>query len=231
MHHPPQVISWYRHKTYQCPHCRHDTVAEPSRWVVFTCCNCSTRFTCFPRLQRLLRHAGVTCEVCTERHPVPVDGEPFGYLRRRHTGVGGYAPDRFEAWVYDAEEVTAHRDGVRYLNSRPSRAEAMTDLAHWRSMFGPVEDDLSSVLAVVADEEFFRYGPHVSEEHQAGFLEGVLEVYGVGALRAYLPPHPRHGQFRVDSASFAWGLIAPSGLEGIYTRTAPRALAAHAPQL
>jgi hypothetical protein len=137
---------------------------------------------------------------------------------------------QFEAWLYDTDEVTDHRDGVSYLNTRASRAEAMADLAHWRSI-GPVEDDLSLVLAVVADEEFYKYGPDATEEQQDGFLDGVLEVYGVGILRPYTAPHPRRGQFHADSDTFTWGLIAASGLEGIYTRAAPEALTPYAPQL
>ncbi|MGW1291082.1 hypothetical protein ACWD4N_48020, partial [Streptomyces sp. NPDC002586] len=105
------------------------------------------------------------------------------------------------------------------------------DLAHWRSMFGPVEDDLSPVLTVVVDEQFNKYGPDVTEEQRDAFLDGTLEVYGVGTLRAYVPPHPRRGQFYADAASFTWGLIAPSGLEGIYTSAAPKSLAAYAPHI
>ncbi|OEV07946.1 hypothetical protein, partial [Streptomyces nanshensis] len=76
-----------------------------------------------------------------------------------------------------------HRDGVRYRNTRPTRAEAMAVLAWWRSMFGPVEDDLSPVLAVVVDDEFFRYGPDTTDEQHDGFHKETLEVYGVGILR------------------------------------------------
>lgn len=227
----PQVIDWYSNKAYQCPQCRHDTVAEPSRWEVYTCCNCSTRFARFPRLQRFLRHVGIACEFCTERHPVLVDGEPFGYLRRRHSGGDTYAEHRFEAWLYDTDEITDHRDGVRYLNTRASRAEAMAELAWRRSMFGPVEDDPSPVLAVVADEDFFKYGPDATRAQQDAFLDGTPEVYGVGILRPYTAPHPRRGQFHADTATFTWGLIAPSGLEGVYTRAAPKSLASYAPRL
>ncbi|MEJ8654950.1 hypothetical protein [Streptomyces sp. MS1.AVA.4] len=226
----PVVIDWNRNKTFQCPRCRHDTVANPSSWDVYTCCNCGTRFTRFPRLQRLLRHVGITCEWCTERHPVPVDGEPFGHLRRRHAGVGTYARHQFEAWLYDTDEVTDHRDGLRYVNTRASRSEAMADLAHWRSFLGRIEDDLSPVLAVVVDDEFPKYGPETTEEQQDGFLDGTLEVYGVDILRAHTTP-PRRGQFHADAETFTWGLTSVSGLEGIYTRAAPTALAAHAPQL
>ncbi|MGW3135067.1 hypothetical protein [Streptomyces sp. NPDC001139] len=226
----PPVIDWYSNKTYQCPRCHHDTVADPSRWEVYTCCNCATRFSRFPRLQRVLRHVGVTCEVCTERHPVTVDGEPFGFLRRRHNGVGMYAQDRFEAWLYDTDGFADHRDPVRYLNTCTSRAEALAELA-WRRSIGPVEDDLSPVLAVVVDEEFNKYAPEISDTQSGNFLDGTLEVYGVGILRAYAPPHPRRGQFHADTATFTWGLIAPSGLEGLYTRAAPKSLAGHAPKL
>ncbi|OEV09205.1 hypothetical protein [Streptomyces nanshensis] len=229
------VIDWYSNKAYQCPRCRHDTVADPSSWEVHTCCNCATRFARFPRLQRFLRHVGVTCEVCTERCPVTVDGEPFGFLRRRHSGVGMYAPHPVEAWLHDTDELPDHRDGVRYRNTRPTRAEAMAVLAWWRSMFGPVEDDLSPVLAVVVDDEFFRYGPDTTDEQHDGFHKETLEVYGVGILRPYLPPHRRRGWFYADSGTFTWGLIAPAGLEGLYTRNwtgqLPEALAAHAPRI
>ncbi|MEU5044585.1 hypothetical protein [Streptomyces griseorubiginosus] len=223
------IIDWYNNKTYQCPQCHHDTVASPSRWDVYTCCNCATRFARFPRLQRFLRHVGVTCEFCTERHPVLVDGEPFGFLRRRHNGIGMYTEHQFEAWLYATDGSADHRGGVRYLNSRASRAEAVADLAWRRSMFGPIEDDPSPVLAVVADERFYKYGPDVTEEQRDAFLDGTLEAYGIGVLRAFAPPHPRRGQFHADTAT--WGLIAPSGLEGIYTRAAPKSLTAYAPQL
>jgi hypothetical protein len=226
----PPVIDWCSNKAYQCPRCRHDTVASPSRWEVYTCCNCASRFARFPRLQRVLRHVGVTCEVCTERHPVTVDGEPFGFLRRRHNGVGMYAQHQFEAWLYDTDEFADHRDRVRYVNTCASRAEAMADLA-WRRSIGPVEDDLSPVLAVVVDEEFNKYAPGISDTQADSFLDRTLEVYGVGILRAYAPPHPRRGQFHADAATFTWSLIAPSGLEGLYTRAAPKSLVAHAPKL
>ncbi|MFF8786943.1 hypothetical protein [Streptomyces sp. NPDC015125] len=225
------VIDWYRHKTFQCPQCNHDTVANPSSWEVYTCCNCGTGFARFPRLQRFLRHVGITCEFCTERHPVPVDGKPFGFLRLRHNGVGTYAQPQVEAWLHDTNEVPDHRDAVRYINTRSSRAEAMADLAHRRSFLGHAEDDLSPVLAVVADEEFDTYGPDLTEEQQDGFRDGTLAAYGVGILRPYLAPHRRRGQFYAETDSFTWSLTAPSGLEGIYTQQAPGVLAPHAPQL
>ncbi|MGW1288395.1 hypothetical protein ACWD4N_33120 [Streptomyces sp. NPDC002586] len=226
------VINWNSNTSFACPRCNHDTVANPSKWEVYTCCNCATRFARFPRLQRFLRHVGVTCEFCTERHPVPVDGQPFGFLRRRHNGAGMYAEHQVEAWLYDTDEIPNHRDGVRYRSTRSTRADAMADLAHWRSMFGPVEDDLSPVLAVVADEKFDKiYGPGLTDEQTHQLIDGTLEVYGVGILRAYTAPHPQRGQFYADADTFTWGLIAPSGLEGIYTQAAPEPLAAHAPQL
>ncbi|MFE7077119.1 hypothetical protein ACFU96_44245 [Streptomyces sp. NPDC057620] len=225
MQKPSPVIDWNSNKAYQCPRCRHDTVANPSRWQVYTCCNCGTRFARFPRLQRFLSHAGITCEWCTERHPVPVDGEPLGFLHHRHNGVGMYAQQQFEAWLYDQDEAPDHRDRVRYRNTRPTRAEAMADLAHWHSMFGPVEDDLRPVFAVVMDENFHKYGPTITKEQEAAFSAGALEVYGVGVLRPYTPPHRRRGQFYVDEGTFTWGLVAPPGLEGIYTRRVPDAFA------
>ncbi|MFD9280228.1 hypothetical protein ACFWD7_23485 [Streptomyces mirabilis] len=231
MHGISRVIDWNSNKAYQCPRCRHETVADPSKWEVYTCCNCGTRFARFPRLQRFLRHAGITCEWCTKRHPVYVDGEPFGFLRHRHNGRGTYAEDQFEAWLYDTDEHPDHRDRVRYLNTRPKRADAMADIAHWRSFLDRDEDDLSPVLAVVADETFYKYGPDMTDEQEAGFLDGTLEVYGVGILRPYAPPHRRRGQFYAAEETFTWGLIAPAGLEGIYTQQAPEPLAAHAPQL
>lgn len=51
----PPVIDWCSNQAYPCPHCRHDTVPIPSRWEVYTCCNCATRFVRFPRLQREAR--------------------------------------------------------------------------------------------------------------------------------------------------------------------------------
>lgn len=195
---------------------------------MYTCCNCATRFARFPRLQRVLRHVGVTCEVCTERHPVAIDGEPFGFLRRRHNGVGLYAQRQFEAWLYDTDECAGSRDRVRYVNTCASRTEAMAALA-WRRSIGLAEDDPNPLLAVVVDEEFSKYTPEISDTLADSFLDGTLEAYGVGILRAYAPAHPRRGQFHADT--FTWGLIAPSGLEGLYTRAAPTSLAAHAPRL
>ncbi|MCX4919829.1 hypothetical protein [Streptomyces sp. NBC_00687] len=225
------VIDWNSNKAYQCPHCHHDTVADPSKRAVYTCCNCGTRFARFPRLQRFLRHAGITCEWCTKRHPVPVDGKPFGFLRHRHNGRGMYAQDQVEAWLYDTDEYPDHRDRLRYVNTTSRRADAMAELAHWRSFLGLQEDDPSPVLAVVADEEFYKYGPEVTEEQEDGFRNGTLEVYGVGVLRAYAPPHRRRGQFYAADETFTWGLIAPACLEGIYTQQVPEPLEAHAPQL
>ena len=63
------VIDWDINKPHQCPQCHHDTVADPSRWEVYMCCNCTTRFARFPRLQRLLRHVGVTCESARSATP------------------------------------------------------------------------------------------------------------------------------------------------------------------
>jgi DNA-directed RNA polymerase subunit RPC12/RpoP len=231
MHGISRVIDWNSNKAYQCPRCRHDTVADPSKWEVYTCCNCGTRFARFPRLERFLRHAGITCEWCTQRHPVPVDGKPFGFLRHRHNGADMYAEEQFEAWLYDTDEYPNHRDRVRYFTTRSSRAGAMAELAWRRSMFGPSEDDPGPVLAVVVDEKFYKYGPDMPEEQETGFRDGTLEVYGVGVLRAYPPPHRRRGQFYVDEKTFTWGLIAPAGLEGIYTQQTPEPLTAHAPQL
>ncbi|KAF5991699.1 hypothetical protein BOG92_007210 [Streptomyces sp. WAC00263] len=166
-----------------------------------------------------------------EAAPVSVDGEPFGFLCHRHNGRGTYTEDQFEAWLYDTDEYPDQRDRVRYLNTRPKRADAMADIAHWRSFLDRDEDDLSPVLAVVADETFYKYGPNMTEEREAVFLDGTLEVYGVGILRSYAPPHRRRGQFYAAEETFAWGLIAPAGLEGIYTQQAPEPLAAHALQL
>jgi hypothetical protein len=230
MNHDARVIDWARGATYACPRCNHDTVGVFSSWVVSTCCNCGTRFARFPRLQRFLRHVGVTCEVCTARHPVSVDGEPYGFVRRRHAGVGTDEPFLFEAWLYDTDEVPDHRDRVRYVNTRDSRADALADIAHQRSFLGRDEDDLSPVLAVVADEQFDKmYGPGLTDAQTSQLIKGSLEVYGVGILR----PHPKHGRFHADADTFTWGLIAPSGLEGLYTqaRHLPEALVAHAPQI
>ncbi|MFE6274081.1 hypothetical protein ACFVQ9_35430 [Streptomyces goshikiensis] len=219
------ILDWNSNTSASCPRCDHDTVANPTSWEVYTCCNCGTRFARFPRLQRVLRHVGITCEFCTERHPIPVDGQPLGFLRRRHNGTGMYAEHQVEAWLYDTDEIPDHRDAVRYRSTRSSRAEAMADLAHWHSVFGPVEDDLTPVLAVVADETFYKYGPDATDAQRNGFLDGTLDVYGVGILRPYTAPHPRRGQFYADTDTFTWGLIAPSGLEGIYTRQLPEPLA------
>ncbi|MFB8407835.1 hypothetical protein [Streptomyces sp. NPDC055912] len=221
------VLHWNSNTSFSCPQCNHDTAAEPTRWEVYTCCNCGTRFARFPRLQRFLRHVGITCEFCTEEHPVPVDGKPFGFLRRRHNGAGTDAEHQIEAWLYDTDEVPDHRNAVRYLNTRSGRAEAMADIAHWRSFLGRTEDDLSPVLAVVVDDAFDRWGGGLTDEQQSALIEGTLEVYGVGLLR----PHPKHGRFHADADTFTWGLIAPSaGLEGIYTEQLPEVLSAHTPK-
>ncbi|MFJ8158527.1 hypothetical protein [Streptomyces sp. NPDC094468] len=227
----PSVVGRHENKPYQCPQCHTDTIEDLSRWKVYTCCNCSTRFARFPRLERFLRHVGVTCEHCTGRLPVTVDGEPFGYLRRRHSGIGTYAGYRFEAWLYDPDRPSGHPDGARYINTGSSRTQAVADLAYWRSFLGRTEDDLSPVVGVVADEEFNKYSPDLSEAEQTALQERSLEVYGVGALRSFPAGHRRHGQFYGDTKTFTWGIIAPYGLEGIYTTALPASLAAHAPQL
>ncbi|MEU9370413.1 hypothetical protein AB0D71_38255 [Streptomyces avermitilis] len=149
-----------------------------------------------------MRHAGITCEWCTQRHPAPVGGEPFGFLRRRHNGGGMYAEDQVEAWLYDTDEYPDHRDRVRYLNTVSKRADAMADIAHWRSVLGRDEDDLSPVLAVVADETFYKHGPDMTEDQEAGFRDSTLEVYDVGILRPYAPPHRRRGQFYAAEETF-----------------------------
>lgn len=228
------VVDWDINKPHQCPQCGHDTVADPSRWEVYTCCNCGTRFARFPRLQRFLRHAGITCEVCTEQSPVRVDGQPFGFLRRRHAGRGIGAPSLFEAWLHDTDYLRYSRGGDSYLNTCSSRADAMTELAWRRSMCGPIEDDPSPVIAVVADEETFKFGLDATDEQRNGFRDGTMEVYNIGVLRQIPAPHPRHGQFYADPKSFTGDvIIAPAGLEGIYThaRLLPKALAGGAPQL
>jgi hypothetical protein len=168
----------------------------------YTCCNCATRFTRLPRLQRILRHVGVTCEVCTERHPVTVDGEPFSFLRRHHNGVGMYTQDQFEAWLYDTDGFADHRDRMRYVNTRASRAEAMADLA-WRRSIGPVEDDPRPVLAVVVDEEFNKYAPEISDTRRtasstarwrptpsASCARTPLRTPGAGSSTPTPPPSP-----------------------------------------
>ncbi|GAA3709170.1 hypothetical protein ACRWOO_32775 [Streptomyces sp. NEAU-PBA10] len=226
------VIDWNSNASYACPRCNHDTVADPSSWEVYTCCNCGTRFSRFPRLQRFLRHVGITCEFCTERHPVLVDGKPYGFLRNRHNGIGTYAHHQVEAWMYDTDEIPDHKDRVLYRDTCATRAEAMASLARARS-FGPVEDDFSPVLAVVADEKFDRYYnvDHLTQEQRDALHDGTLEVYGVGVIRTHDAPSRMRGWFYPDMDTFTWGLIAPSGLEGLYTKAAPEPLAAHAPQL
>lgn len=217
------VIHWNSNTSFSCPQCNHDTAAEPTKWEVYTCCNCGTRFARFPRLQRFLRHVGITCEFCTEEHPVPVDGKPFGFLRRRHSGVGADGEHPVEAWLYDTEDD--YRGGVSYLNTRSGRAEAIADIAYWRSFLGRTEDDLSPVFAVVVDDAFDRWGGGLTGEQQGALIKGTLEVYGVGVLR----PYPRRGRFYADTETFTWGLIGPSGLEGIYTAQLPEVLSAHSP--
>ncbi|MFF2387147.1 hypothetical protein [Streptomyces sp. NPDC058108] len=228
------VIDWSSNKAYQCPQCAHDAVADPSRWEVYTCCNCGTRFARFPPLQRFLCHVGITCEVCTAHLPVSIDGRPFGFLRRRHAGVGTSAQHLFEAWLYDTDEVSHYREGAQYLNTCTSPEDAMAELAWRRSIFGPVEDDPSPVIAVVSDEETFKYGLDTTDEQQSGLRTGALEAYRIGVLRQIPAPHPRHGRFYADRDTFTWGAaIAPAGLEGLYTHAQhlPKALAAYAPQL
>ena len=219
------VIRWNEDKPHRCPRC-HTITARGSQWEVNTCCNCGTRFTRWPRAQRLLRHVGVTCPKCTVQHPVPVDGECYGFLRRRHAGVGSDAQPLVEAWLYDTDRSPAHRDGIRYLNTRSSRAAAMADIAQCRS-FADGEDDNSPVFAAVVDEQFSKTTVE-DEVIGRGLLYRTLDVYGVGILR----PHPDHGRFHADLETFTWGLIAPFGLEGLYTQAGllPPALIAHAPQ-
>ncbi|MEU8952008.1 hypothetical protein [Streptomyces sp. NPDC048489] len=228
------VTGWNTNKPHRCPQCAYDVIAAPSRWEVYTCCNCATRFARYPRMQRILRHTGIMCEVCTEQIPVRVNGQPFGFLRRRHAGRGFGAPlYLFESWLYDTDHMRSH-GGIRYLNTRPTRADAMAELAWKRSVLGPVEDDPSPVIAVIADEETFKYGLDSTDEQQSGLRSGALEVYRVGVLRQIPAPHPRRGQFYTDPDPLDWDVaIAPAGLEGLYThaRHLPEPLAAHAPQL
>lgn len=220
------IIHWNSDKAHRCPRCHTITVDSPSKWEVYTCCTCGSRFARWPRMQRFLRHVGVTCENCTKRHPVPVDGVPFGFLHRGHIGRGSDASRMFEAWLHEPDELPTHRDRLLYLNTHTTRADAIADLAHWRSFLGRQEDDLSPVLAVVVDEEFDMWA---SDEHREELLDGTVDVYGVGILR----PHPKHGRFHADMATFTWGLIAPPGLEGIYTQAGnlPESLTAHAPTI
>ncbi|MER0477101.1 hypothetical protein ABR737_03485 [Streptomyces sp. Edi2] len=227
------VIDWKTGATYACPRCNHDSVGNPNSWEVYTCCNCGTRFARFPRLQRFLRHVGITCEFCTERHPVVVDGKPYGFLRKRHNGVGTYARHQIEAWQYDTDEIPDHKDRVLYRDTCATRADALASLARYRSFLGRVEDDFSPVLAVVADEEFDKYYnvDHLTQEQQDALHDGTLEVYGVGVIRTHDAPSRMRGWFYPDTDTFTWGLIAPAGLEGLYTQHLPEVLAPHAPQL
>lgn len=228
------VINWNSANggTYACPRCNHDTAADPTSWKVFTCCNCGTRFARFPRLQRFLRHVGITCEFCTERHPVVVDGTPYGFLRKRHNGIGTSARHQVEAWQYDTDEIPDHKDRVHYRNTCATRADALASLARYRSFLGRVEDDFSPVLAVVVDEEFDKYYgvDNLTQEQQDGLQDGTLEVYGVGVIRTHDAPSRLRGWFFPDADTFTWGLIAPSGLEGLYTKNLPGTLAAHTPK-
>ncbi|MBJ3812306.1 hypothetical protein [Streptomyces flavofungini] len=157
-----------------------------------------------------------------------MDGEPFGFLRSRHAGVGAGAQLLTEAWLFDADDIPAHRDGVRYLNTRSSRSEAMADIAGWRTFYRREQEDRSPVFGVVLDERREKYGPTVPRELQDHFLDGTLDFYGVGLLR----PHPRHGRFHADALTFTWGIVAPCGLEGIYTQVdrVPKSLADYAPR-
>lgn len=206
------IVHWNIDKPHRCPRCHTVTVDNPTPLAVYTCCACGTRFARFPRLQRFLRHAETTCTTCTTRHPVPVDGAPFGFLRRRHTGPGTDAISLFDAWLYDTHRTPSHRDALIYLNTRTDRAQAIADLADWRSFLDRDEDDLNPVLAVVSDEQFDPYAPD-NTAHRDGFLDSALDAYGIGILR----PHPQRGRFHPDAGTFIWGLVAPTGLEGIYT--------------
>ncbi|MFB8291297.1 hypothetical protein [Kitasatospora purpeofusca] len=228
------VINWQSDATYACPRCNHDSAADPTSWTVYTCCNCGTRFARFPRLQRFLRHVGITCEFCTERHPAVVDGTPFGFLRMRHNGVGLHARHQVEVWTYDSDEEPAHKDGVLYKATCPTRADALAALARERmnSVYDGGEDDFSPVLAVVVDEQADKFHDvgHLTQEQQDGLADGTLEVYGVGVIRTHDAPSRLRGWFYADTDTFTWGLIAPSGLEGLYTRGLPGPLAAHTPK-
>lgn len=57
------VQRWNEDKKHRCPRCHAVAVdlEQPSRWKVYTCCRCSTRFSCFPRLGLLLPDVGVRC--------------------------------------------------------------------------------------------------------------------------------------------------------------------------
>ncbi|MER0476764.1 hypothetical protein ABR737_00025 [Streptomyces sp. Edi2] len=100
------------------------------------------------------------------------------------------------------------------------------------SVYDGGEDDFSPVLAVVADEEFDKFYAvgHLTKEQQDGLADGTLEVYGVGVIRTHdSAPSRLRGSFYADTDTFTWGLIAPSGLEGLYTKDLPEPLAAHTP--
>jgi hypothetical protein len=58
------VARWNADKKHRCPSCHSVAVSteRPSRWRVYTCCRCATRFTRWPRLWRLLPDTGICCE-------------------------------------------------------------------------------------------------------------------------------------------------------------------------
>ena len=57
------VIRWNTDKPHRCPDCHAVAVdmERPSKWRVYTCCRCATRFTRWPSLALVLRHVGIRC--------------------------------------------------------------------------------------------------------------------------------------------------------------------------
>lgn len=57
------TVLWNVSKPHRCPECHAIAVdmERPSRWRVYTCCQCNTRFARWPRLARVLRDAGIRC--------------------------------------------------------------------------------------------------------------------------------------------------------------------------
>lgn len=64
------VQRWEWDKPHRCPECYAVAIdlERPKSYKIYTCCQCSARFTRWPRLERWLPDVGVRCQQHTN-HP------------------------------------------------------------------------------------------------------------------------------------------------------------------
>ncbi|MGW4270833.1 hypothetical protein ACWEGQ_00345 [Streptomyces seoulensis] len=57
------VLRWNVDKPHRCPTCHTIAISRerPKSWRIYTCCQCRTRFTRWPRLAPFLPNAGLAC--------------------------------------------------------------------------------------------------------------------------------------------------------------------------